>query len=207
MSVVLFTGRKQAGKNTAAQVLIDEMGYRELSFAADIKQIIIDLDPVIASHMPFRAEDGYMSVAMGDFRVSDFLKRGHTVDTLKESNEEFRRLLQFLGTEVMRKRDSEFWVKQVTQQIEADPEANWVITDGRFHNEVAKVKSLDDAIVIFVQNDVAEAAPVKHESEAYAGKLGEDYTIHNNYSIEELRAQVLDIMSAKGTGNTGYETR
>lgn len=187
-NIRLFTGRKQAGKNTAAQWYIDR-GYTELSFAKPIKDIVLTLDPVIASEMTFQLETGVLHTRSGLFRVSDFINAGHTLDELKESHAEVRRLLQVTGTEVGRSIDSDLWVKQVLKTIEADPEKSYVITDGRFHNEAAMVHELK-GLALWVRNDVAEAAPVKHESELYAGELGEDYELDNNGTIDELHAQI-----------------
>lgn len=193
--VVLFTGRKQAGKNTAAQHFIDQ-GYIELSFAKPIKRIVLTLDPIIASEMSYTLDDGSRVARNGLVRLSEFIKAGYTLDELKESHTEVRRLLQVTGTEVGREIDPDLWVNETQKIIEAAPELNYVITDGRFANEVDMVHGIGGDSV-FVQSNKAEALPVRHESELYAGTLGEKFTVSNNGSIGELLAQVNGIFGGE----------
>jgi len=51
-------------------------------------------------------------------------------------------LLQWWGTDVKRKRDPDYWVKQVRDVIVANPDTDYVIPDCRFRNEAQMIKDM-----------------------------------------------------------------
>src|SRR6267378_5317093 len=56
-------------------------------------------------------------------------------------------ILQYFGTEVMRKKNPDYWVHVLADKIEVEKPAIAVVTDVRFPNEVAWVKNHDGFLV------------------------------------------------------------
>lgn len=122
-----------------------------------------------------------------------------------------RELLQLLGTEVGRNIHNDFWVNALfTDYVGKDYSTctcghidencihedkviypNWLITDTRFPNEVATIKSKGGIIIrvnrINTQIDI-------HPSETALDDYNFDYIIENNGTIEELIAKVKEIL-------------
>jgi hypothetical protein len=82
--------------------------------------------------------------------------------------------------------DPDLWVKIAASKIaNASPGDRHVISDVRFANEVASIKSQGGVIIRIIRPGVE---PVRsHVSESNVGDLDWDYTILNNGSIDDLR--------------------
>ena len=93
MQIVSFSGKKQFGKSTASQFLVDNYGFVNLGFADELKNHMLILNPYVDV-------DGY-ELEDGAYRL-DFLIEKYGWDVAKEEFPEIRRLLQVYGTEVVR---------------------------------------------------------------------------------------------------------
>jgi len=102
-----------AGKSTAADYLIEEFGYRRLSFAEPVKQKSLDM------------------LNAGNFRAEPFTRA-----ELDANKSVFRPLLQWVGTELGREYvgDENYWVNMLAHQID-ESDAPIVIDDARFPSE------------------------------------------------------------------------
>lgn len=84
-----------------------------------------------------------------------------------------RRLLQRLGTDVMRKRDSEYWVNAYRQRVAivAAQGYNVVTADCRFMNEVAALRELRASFTFCNYRSPRYTPDAPHESEKLAQAL------------------------------------
>jgi hypothetical protein len=185
-TIIGLTGRKRAGKDTAAQRLVEEYGFIRIAFADPIREMVATLNPIIVV-----GEDAFG--APSSLRVQQFLEKGWTSDDLKDRFPLYREFMQRLGTECVRKYDPEFWVNAALVQM-TDPDGRYVVTDCRFPNEADGLRARrfagDDVHVWNIQNDVAEQAPIEHDSEKWAGNLDEDRVLHNNLEIADLWSDI-----------------
>lgn len=185
--IVGLNGRKGAGKDTAAQPLIEKYGFERVSLADPIREMARKLNPVISVVM----DQGRPK----QLRVTDFIDAGWSEEKIKRQFVVYRDFLKTLGTDCVREYDADFWVKIALAKMN-NPHGRYVVTDVRFPNEAAGILSQRDHSVHlwYIQNDIAEAVPVDHDSEKWAGQLGHTRTLHNNGTIPELHADI-DILA------------
>lgn len=183
--LIAFSGLKGSGKDTAAEVLINEFGYTRIAFADAVRQMALIIDPRIPSH-----------VNNHWYTLSEEV-REHGWDTLKRANLEVRRLLQVIGTEAGRMLVGEdIWIDILAKRYPdiSNPEARYVITDCRFDNEVAFIKS-NNGIVTWI--DRPGLTSDGHASESTHIKTLADYIISNDTDIENLQKDVRFLMAIK----------
>lgn len=165
--VVGIAGKKRVGKDTAAKALVAR-GYTRIGFADELKEAALDLDPLIEG-------DTRLSVLVEEFGWEQ-----------AKSVPETRRLLQVLGTEVIRHRDGDFWVRSLERRWTQARNPLLVVPDVRFNNEVAWVLSQGGLIIEIVrpgsEND-------SHSSEG--GVSYRDVVIRNTGTVSDLHAQVI----------------
>lgn len=164
-------GYAGAGKDTVAKLLGD-YGYERIAFADKLREALIGLNPVVVV-------EGGRGIRLAP------LVRAHGWDKLKRSVPEVRGLLQRLGTEAGRNIHGEdVWVRLALCSVL--PADNRVITDVRFPNEAAAIRTRGGVMVNVLRPG---CGPVNdHASET---PLPCDYTIHNDGKhIEPLRDAV-----------------
>ena len=108
-----------------------------------------------------------------------------------EKNESGRRLLQEIGTDVVRKKDPDFWVKFMLSILQMF-ERYWdyvIIDDVRFENEIEIMKnSFDSVVTIKVKRDNYEnhltEEQRQHPSETALDNYEFDYVVSNSGDIK-----------------------
>lgn len=201
MIIVGITGKAGAGKDTVADRLVNRHGFKKMSFAAPLKEVLLKMNPIIGMDImqPSRT-----------ITLSEALERNGGEDGVKSLFPEYRKLLQKLGTEGIRSIDEQFWIKAATKMILAEPnEARLVFTDCRFPNEAKVIQEaglwgnyvlpLPDPTteLWYVHRPVVQAREgetvVAHSSEEHAGNMNEEFFVPNGGSITELYDVVDDL--------------
>ena len=103
-----------------------------------------------------------------------------------QKNEEGRTILQYVGTDVVRKQNPDYWVNSLVNVLRLFPE-EWdyvIIPDTRFPNENDKVKEEFNVITVRVErpnfdNGLTDEQQ-NHESETALDNYNFDYKITNN---------------------------
>lgn len=149
-----LSGYARSGKDAAAQFLVQEYGFKKISFADKLRDFLYQLNPIVAH-----------SDAMGTWDVQT------VIDTYgwggyKETDfgPEIRRLLQRLGTDAARNILGEnVWVHAALGHKITDE--NIVVTDCRFPNEAREIKNrggevwrINRAGILAVNNHISEIA-------------------------------------------------
>jgi len=172
--IVGLSGYAQSGKDTVAEHLIKNYGYRRVAFADPIRKALYKLNPV---------------VPVGEFNA---IHLAQAVDGLgweetKRLSDETRRLLQVLGTEVGREMFGvDFWVNQAMGNLGKFDKV--VLTDVRYPNEYRAIKSRDGIILRIVKP--GNSAVNGHSSETALDSHAFDGTIVNDGSKEDLFAKI-----------------
>lgn len=125
--IIGLSGVARSGKDTVADYLIENYGFKKVSFADPIREALYRLDPDIEL-------DGYDMKLASAVRLLGWEK-------LKDASSSIRGLMQRMGTEVGREMFGEnIWVDAALKGIA--PEDNIVITDVRFPNEADAIQAI-----------------------------------------------------------------
>lgn len=181
-----LSGYAQSGKDTTANILIDEFGFTRVAFADALREALYSLNPIVR-HVS-KMSGGW------DIRVQDFVDEIGW-DRAKVQEPEIRALLQRLGTEVGRNLlGDNIWVKLAMAKVQEIP-GPVVITDMRFPNEY-------DAVAAYLGErwriERPGTEPVNaHPSETALDGYPFDEYIKNEGSLDDLYDQVVLAMTVK----------
>lgn len=212
--IIAFSGRKFSGKDTAAEGLIRSYGFKRIGLADRLKDICSDVFNVPRQHMddPTMKEALFnVPISIGPIHVDTLLR------TLARDGYEFefyntyelickkfmgkiltsiRDMLQTVGTDICRSYiKDDIWLCYIKDYVK-NTGAPLVITDARFENERAYLKSLG-AVLILVKRDGLKLEE-SHISENQLGK-DEDYDVivYNNGTITALQSELTMWFSVK----------
>lgn len=194
INVVLISGKKQSGKDASASVLIEEFGFKKISFASHLKRISSSITPFFTG----------VKININDFEDNDFKMK-----VMENCGITYRQFLQYFGTEFVRKYiDKDFWVKCAVKDIEVlcnvSNNRNFVITDVRFDNEILtfenSIKSIFPNVTIWKYRVERRKSNIikkvidhftEHESETGLDFYSEwNGIINNTGTIEELKNSI-----------------
>lgn len=181
-TIIGLVGYKRAGKTTVAEILVEEHGFTELTFAGPLKRALREINPI------FDVGDWGATFRLGDL--------GMTEDELKSSawGGEYRRLLEALGQSI-RAIDPDFWIKalerEVGEAVLVGGVKRIVISDVCFVNEAVAVEAMNGSLVTVSR---PAAGPQGLESEELVGLANltwvPDHELDNDGAIDDLRAGV-----------------
>lgn len=176
-----LTGVSGSGKDTIAEILTRNYGFIRLAFADTLKDIMLDLDPMIPT-------------SSGVLRLSQVLST-HKGWSGAKQNPEIRRLLQVLGTSVRDRVGIHTWSDVIMEQADVikDPV---VITDVRFGNEAKSIHEYQ-GIVVRIERPGAGLPGIagKHASEHPIHPSQVDYILRNDGTLDDLALAVDHMMS------------
>jgi len=198
MALVGLIGFAGSGKGTAADILVEKMGYHKLSFADTLKD---------ATAIIFGWERALLE---GDTKESREFRECPDPFWTEKFGRPFtpREALQKMGTEAGRDVFHEdLWIYTLEHKLEKYP--NVVIADVRFQNEIAFIRKKGGSIIRVKRGeepewyDTALAENSGREPEAMVMKypfihysewawIGTptDYLIHNEGSVHELEVNM-----------------
>lgn len=168
--IALF-GFAGSGKDSVANRLVSEHGYRRVSFADPLKAMALTVDPVVTGN-----------TYPENYRLSDVVNT-HGWDEAKRTYPEVRRFLQRLG-QAQRDIDEDYWLNIAINKIGNIPDYTpVVVTDVRYDNEYEALSKLDFLMVRVNRPDIGPAND--HVSED-ADRFTPDTTFHNNGTLGAL---------------------
>lgn len=173
--IIGFHGVKGSGKDTAAQYLIDNYGFKKRAFADKLKEAVANLFGIPLQEVDeFKTFEYYVQVEPGVTGLS------------------WRKFLQRFGTEMGRNTfGKDFWVDQwedsLYQIADFPNDVNIVVTDVRFQNECHTIQRLG-GVVFRITRPGHE--PDGHASEKRLPDILLDGEISNDSTIEDLHKDV-----------------
>lgn len=198
MIVIGLTGLMRAGKDSVADILVRDHGFVKMSFAAPLKRMVKNLNPIVGWE-DGRCCDECPPEEPQAVYLQDLYDRGMTDDEIKASEfgPEARRLWQRFGTDVMRAEQDDYWIQKAYEDIVNSGHERIVLTDTRFPNEADMIYELMAHGPLGITSSVwqivrpgVELQPGSHASEQNVGLMGEEITIHNDGTLEELAEPV-----------------
>lgn len=194
MIVVGLSGYAGAGKDAVADILVRDYGFTKMAFADPLKRMLRRLDPIIGHELYAGCCDDCGDIPeVEEVRFSDAAKFGFDDQSLKYSPwaAEVRELWQRFGTEVFREEDDDYWIQRAWHDIPGEAD-RVVFTDVRFENEAEwitdRLQNPRNSLWRVVRPD--QYPDTVHESEQMVGLLGEEVTILNDGSLEDLEHPV-----------------
>jgi hypothetical protein len=144
--IIGIAGRARSGKTELAKIC-ERFGYERIYFALPLKQLCADLLDISLDELnKAKAEKYDIGVTIGKDMCEILAdETGIPIDIVtKTCNcvviKDVRHMLQFIGTDLIRKYDTDWHVNKIRQMI--DKEKNYVIDDVRFPNEKALIEEL-----------------------------------------------------------------
>ena len=177
-----------SGKDTVAERLVVEHGYKRDSFAKSLKDAVASMFNWDRDMLEGRGESSRHWREQPDKFWSERFGREVTPRTI----------LQEFGTEVMRGQMYDgIWVDSCIGRYKGE---NTVISDTRFPNEIKRIKECGGVILLvkrfkdpdwftsYVEGNIEPKGI--HSSEYMWAKSEFDYVIENNGSLEELNEKI-----------------
>lgn len=194
--IIGLAGYAQSGKDSVGKILNEGYGFHTTSFASYLREVTAAFNPVVG----LRGDP--VALLLDD--EENNIRWLEALETLgyeraKATYPEFRRALQYMGTEVVRKRISNsFWVDYVFKKIRdtdfGDGVNAWAITDVRFENEADAVKKAGGYNVWISRPGVGPLSD--HVSEHGLDDWKFDHVLFNSGSLDDLYGHVRIMLSA-----------
>lgn len=195
--LVAFAGFKGSGKDTAAQVLVDEYGFTRLAFADAVREMALVIDPIIPVKYNYGREDREVDVYLIMERLSD-LVTAFGWDKIKRDIIEVRRFLQKLATEGVRDIISpDAWVRVLENRYPdiGSESSRYVISDCRFVNEV-KFIAANNGVICWITRPSSHSDG--HSSETDEVSRHAQCWIRNDSSIGRFQEKIREFTEAEG---------
>lgn len=191
---LLLGGKKAAGKDTLALFLKE---YLENTKGIEVELIGMS-DPLLEALLvlnPF-VVDSSTGIPK---RVADLYKELNEDYTALKEDPEVRRLLQTLGTDLVRDMiDDEAWVKIAERKVRenADKGIFTILTGVRFPNELAIAEKIGTGYTVYVDRDFPEDTLEEDSNKAHSSEhalLPEDFLeiVENKGDLESLKKQAI----------------
>lgn len=181
--IALF-GFAGSGKDTVADRLVSEHGYKRISFADPLKDMALTVDPIVGQ---FCDEYGHDIEAT---RLSEVISE-HGWDEAKRRFPEVRRFLQHLG-QAQRAIDEDYWLNIAREAIDgADLDTPIVVTDVRYENEY---KALARRQFLMVRVTRPGVGPANDHISEDVDRLEPGLTLHNGSTLPILNSLIDDMV-------------
>ena len=187
MKIIGISGYARSGKDTAAYALTHKgPGFYRAGFADALKEDLLSL-------MRNRAE----LVAVHAHRFPDFRLAIPGPEIFRDPGvrEVFRPLLVEYGR-AMRRLCADYWVRRLEvdyilpDRLAHRPIERLVITDVRYANEAAMIRSHGGIVVGIARQGVG---PANDEEQRSFAEFSPDVTVYNDKSVEALHDKMLEI--------------
>lgn len=144
--IISFAGRLQSGKTELSKIC-ENYGYKKLYFALPLKQLCADiLDVSIDALNQAKKDNTSIQLTIND-DICDILSNETNIPLETTKNicngkyiETVRDMLQFIGTDYIRKYNEDWHVNKIKEMI--DENTDYVIDDVRFQNEKKMIDEL-----------------------------------------------------------------
>lgn len=192
--IIALGYRARSGKDTVADYLVENHGFRKTAFAKKLKE---------AARVIFGLTDEQLNGCSRE-----------TVDLYWRTTP--RTILQTLGTECLRYGYAEdVWIRALRREILSDPGARWVISDCRFTNEAEAVKAWGGFVVKIDRPNLPPISRLprtwwqralgmpgsEHPSERAMRRYnGWDQVIYNTGTIDDLYKDVDEVVDCLEVG-------
>ena len=168
--IIGLSGFARSGKDTVADILVENHGFVKMSFADPMRDALLRLNPLI------QLRNGPSLPLAQALRV-------YTWDELKSVSTDIRGLLQRMGSEVGREMFGEnLWVDYAIAHLPENTDV--VFSDVRYKNEAKAILALKGRVWRIEREGIGAAN--EHASENDLNNFPFELTIDNNFPVEQL---------------------
>ena len=191
MNIIAFSGKKQSGKTSAAKYIKNRnINVSYINFADYLKAIVLNC---------FGEPDEKRGNLYSDCIYSDL---DSDKEKLMPCGDTGRQLLQWLGTDIMRAKDTDCWVKAYKAEVLKSFRSDWppelVLTaDVRFPNEVKCIQEMGGHVIRLTRNIYSDT----HSSEMALDNMEDMFDVvvdNGDMTLEEKNETVWKIIKEKG---------
>lgn len=173
--IIGLSGYAQSGKDTVANILVEQYGYKRIAFADPIRDLLYEMDP------PVTVGAGSEKHTVGLQNYVDV----YGWDGAKQ-NPIVRSMLQNLGVGARKVFGDTFWIYQALSDVA--PQDKVVVSDVRFVNEADWIQTFSGQIWRIKR--VGTDAVNEHVSESEMDGYPVNQIFVNNGTIEDLEALI-----------------
>jgi hypothetical protein len=205
--IIAFSGSKFAGKDTAAEVLINKFKFERIGLADKLKDMCSEVFEINRQDMDNpdlkeKAFEDVITISSGHvhrislffdnigFFFEDFKYKDICKDFIGKNLTSIRNMLQVVGTDICRTHlKDDIWLDCVVGRINSQKDKSFVITDARFKNE-RKFLQEAGATLILVKRPGFEPSD-GHISENQLGDENDyDVIVDNCSTITALQSDI-----------------
>lgn len=203
--VFRLAGRKRSGKGMLADYLVEKYGATKITVATYIKKLCGELLGMDVDTLNVKKDDGtILNIKFKDEWcevVSD--KGGIPIEEVRKLCQDVvirdvRHMLQFVGTDVIRRFNPNWHVQQAVNDIDATDNEIFVVDDMRFPNEKKAFAQYKGASFYILRPSCTDIS--NHESETALNPCGDFcfcQIINNSYPKDEFISMFAEL--ADGT--------
>ena len=188
-------GFKSSGKDTVADYFVKHQGFKRLSFASAVKDVVSVIFNWPRDKLEGLTPEDREWREQIDNRWSQLLNMPQLTP---------RFAMQYFATDLFRNHfHPDIWLKIIENKL--DKNEKIVISDCRFQNEIDMIKK-NNGIILEVHRNMpqwfykdkhGEEALQLHASEREWLKCNTDYVIENNGTIDELHSNIFTLFIIK----------
>ena len=211
-TIIALTGHAGAGKDTVASIILDNWAGRSMAFADALRDEVCAAFGVERRALTWREtkEQPLACLTLSRCLDAGFVQRmaEHYASGVREGGlfgevldlnapRSPRQIMQWWGTEYRRVTRPGYWLDKTRGRIarHAAHEGRIVITDVRFADEAALVRSLGGQLVQVIRPGTG-AGDTRHESETAGDEFAPDAVIRNTGTLQDLRVEVPAVLNA-----------
>lgn len=196
--VLALSGWRGSGKDTSADYLVNEYGFKKMSFAARLKDMVSKLYNVPREDLDSPTRKEMPLVNLPVIPTDRFTQTIH--DMLREelkSGYWTPRALCILEGSIKRSVHANYWIRAVAEEIINSSSGNYVISDMRYQSEADTLKILIPQIIT-VRINRFESIATNDPSERDLDLYKFDYTL-DNQGVKELLYDALDAIIVRNS--------
>ena len=197
--IISFAGRMRSGKTELAKVC-EEYGYKKLYFALPLKQMCAELLGLTIDELNELKNNNTEINIVVDEDFCKFISEKANIPLshvksvcLGKKIINVRQMLQFIGTDLIRKYDNDWHVKKIRSIISNHDDVNYVIDDVRFPNEKTMVEEMGGKCWYVIRPNLKEVSHHASEESLKSECFG-DNVIINDDTLEALKNKWKNLM-------------
>jgi hypothetical protein len=217
--IIGVNGRARSGKDTLAQIMVKDFGFKQISFADPLKLLCSKTFEIPLNHfyddnlkdslfqVPVQVTEHHLECLVANLRDTGCVFTPDQINELNSKGLGFtlispRDLLQRVGTDFCRAAfGNDIWIN-ICKNTLKKLEGNFIISDARFLNERQLIKDLGGYNFLVLRPGLPALAADAHASEL----LGEsreniDVVILNDSTVNSLQMEIVMWWQAKMKAN------